>query len=72
MNDHQLPDRSAASKDFYEALDQLKNLLESHDSEEPSSQNSPEALGESTTNKQEKAQELNWEEVAADLGDLSD
>lgn len=72
MNDHQLPDRSAASKDFYEALDQLKNLLESHDSEEQSSQNSPEDSGNSTANKQEKTQKLNWEEVAADLEDLSE
>ncbi len=68
MNDHHLPDRSEASQEFYKALDQLKNLLESDDSQESSSAKSPEEQTGSAPKNPEK--ELNWDEVAADLEDI--
>ena len=72
MNDPQLPDRSASSKEFYEALEQFKSLLESDDSQDNTSKNTPKGQRDSFAEEQEKTQKLNWEEVAADLEDLSD
>ncbi|MGB3693751.1 MAG: hypothetical protein WBG70_05705 [Spirulinaceae cyanobacterium] len=68
MNDHHLPDRSEANQEFYQALDQLKNLLEFDNPASKSSQSPPEQEADSIPEKEEE--KLNWDEVAADLEDL--